>query len=95
MNKVQSILDTRKHRLRFLRKFYAECSNPNYFQRSKILREQPNLRGIDSKQLKVWFQNHRSREKQKKENGELLAENKKLAAANELLREENDCLQQK
>ncbi|KAL0322338.1 UNVERIFIED_CONTAM: Homeobox-leucine zipper protein REVOLUTA [Sesamum calycinum] len=37
----------------------------------------------------------RSREKQKKENGELLAENKKLAAANELLREENDCLQQK
>ncbi|KAL0298698.1 UNVERIFIED_CONTAM: Homeobox-leucine zipper protein REVOLUTA [Sesamum radiatum] len=78
-----------------LEKIYAECSNPNYFQRSKILREQPNLRGIDSKQLKVWFQNHRSREKQKKENGELLAENKKLAAANELLREENDCLQQK
>ncbi|XP_011076981.1 homeobox-leucine zipper protein REVOLUTA-like isoform X2 [Sesamum indicum] len=78
-----------------LEKVYAECSNPNYFQRSKILREQPNLRGIDSKQLKVWFQNHRSREKQKKENGELLAENKKLAAANELLREENDCLQQK
>ncbi|KAL0303155.1 UNVERIFIED_CONTAM: Homeobox-leucine zipper protein HOX10 [Sesamum radiatum] len=78
-----------------LEKVYAECSNPNYFQRSKILREQPHLRGIDSKHLKIWFQNHRSREKQKKENGELLAENKKLAAANELLREENDCLQQK
>ncbi|KAL0402243.1 UNVERIFIED_CONTAM: Homeobox-leucine zipper protein REVOLUTA [Sesamum latifolium] len=78
-----------------LEKVYAECSNPNYFQRSKILREQPHLRGIDSKQLKVWFQNHRSREKQKKENGELVAENKMLVAANELLREENDCLQQK
>ncbi|KAK4430906.1 Homeobox-leucine zipper protein REVOLUTA [Sesamum alatum] len=78
-----------------LEKAYAECSNPNYFQRSNILREQPCLKGIDNKQLKVWFQNHRCREKQKKESGELVAENNKLAAANKLLREENDCLQQK
>ncbi|KAI3458978.1 hypothetical protein Pfo_015641 [Paulownia fortunei] len=78
-----------------LEKVYAQCSNPNCFQRAKILREQPNLKGIDKKQLKIWFQNRRCREKQKKENGELLAENKKLAVANKLLREENLCLQKK
>ncbi|KAL0402241.1 UNVERIFIED_CONTAM: hypothetical protein Slati_4254000 [Sesamum latifolium] len=42
-----------------LEKVYAECSNPDYFQRSKILWEQPHLRGIDNKQLKVWFQNRK------------------------------------
>lgn len=35
----------------------------------------------------------RCRERQKKENGESLAENRKLDVANKLFREENDCLQ--
>ncbi|KAI3470468.1 hypothetical protein Pfo_027131 [Paulownia fortunei] len=84
-----------EEQIEVLEKAYAECSNPNHFQRAQIMREQPILRGIDNKQLKVWFQNRRCREKQKKENGDLVLENRRLTAANKLLRKENDGLQKK
>lgn len=48
-----------EEQIEVLEKFYAECSSPNHFQRQQIMREQPVLRGVDSKQLKVWFQNRR------------------------------------
>ncbi|XP_042017942.1 homeobox-leucine zipper protein HOX9-like [Salvia splendens] len=78
-----------------LEKAYAVCSNPNHFQRQQMMRDQPALRGIDHKQLKVWFQNRRCREKQKKENGDVAAENRRLHEANKMLKEENDGLNQK
>ena len=42
-----------------LEKAYAVCSNPTHFQRQQMMRDQPALRSIDHKQLKVWFQNRR------------------------------------
>ncbi|KAK4436003.1 Homeobox-leucine zipper protein REVOLUTA [Sesamum alatum] len=110
-----------EEQIEVLEKVYAECSNPNYYRRAQIMQEQPILRGINTKQLKIWFQNRRHsrnsgsrvslltmegaeilqtslvrcREKQKKENGNLALENKKLAVANKMLRQENDGLQKK
>ncbi|XP_057784620.1 homeobox-leucine zipper protein REVOLUTA-like isoform X2 [Salvia miltiorrhiza] len=78
-----------------LEKAYAVCSNPTHFQRQQIMRDQPALRGIDHKQLKVWFQNRRCREKQKKESGDVASENRRLNEANKMLKEENDGLQKK
>ncbi|KAL1542441.1 homeobox-leucine zipper protein HOX9-like [Salvia divinorum] len=78
-----------------LEKAYAVCSNPTHFQRQQMMRDQPALRGIDHKQLKVWFQNRRCREKQKKESGDVAAENRRLNEANKMLKEENDGLHQK
>ncbi|XP_042011431.1 homeobox-leucine zipper protein HOX9-like isoform X1 [Salvia splendens] len=78
-----------------LEKAYAVCSNPTHFQRQQMMRDQPALRGIDHKQLKVWFQNRRCREKQKKESGDVAAENRRLNEANKMLKEENDGLNQK
>ncbi|KAK4482064.1 hypothetical protein RD792_011586 [Penstemon davidsonii] len=82
-----------EEQIEVLEKVYAQCSNPNRFQRAQIMSEQPLLKDVDNKQLKIWFQNRRSREKQKKENSELVAENKNLDVANKLLRDENDRLQ--
>lgn len=48
-----------EEQIEVLEKAYAECSNPNHFQRQQIMHDQPTLRGIDHKQLKVWFQNRR------------------------------------
>ncbi|XP_051116127.1 homeobox-leucine zipper protein REVOLUTA-like [Andrographis paniculata] len=74
---------------------YTQCPNPNHLRRAQILREQSVLRGIDTKQLKIWFQNRRCRERQRKENDDLMSENRRLMAANKMLREENDSLQKK
>ncbi|KAL0358665.1 UNVERIFIED_CONTAM: Homeobox-leucine zipper protein REVOLUTA [Sesamum angustifolium] len=110
-----------EEQIEVLERVYAECSNPNHYRRAQIMREQPILRGINNKKLKVWFQNRRHscnsgsrvslltvggaeihhtslvrcREKQKKENGNLALENRRLATANKMLRQENDGLQKK
>ncbi|KAL2525840.1 Homeobox-leucine zipper protein REVOLUTA [Abeliophyllum distichum] len=73
-----------------LEKLYAECQNPSRIQRLQILNAHPVLKDIENRQLKIWFQNRRCREKQKKENSELLSENRSLIAANKLLRQEID-----
>ncbi|KAG8390799.1 hypothetical protein BUALT_Bualt01G0121100 [Buddleja alternifolia] len=84
-----------EEQIEILEKVYAKNSNPNCYQRAEIMSEEPLLMGIDKKQLKVWFQNRRCREKQKKEYSELEAENKKLTKANKALRVENNSLQKK
>ncbi|XP_051121229.1 homeobox-leucine zipper protein HOX9-like [Andrographis paniculata] len=84
-----------KEQVDALEKLYTECSNPSHGRQLQIIQEHPLLKGIDIKQLKNWFQNRRSRERQKTENGHLIAEQKQLAASNKLLREENENLQKK
>ncbi|KAK9676717.1 hypothetical protein RND81_11G095000 [Saponaria officinalis] len=76
-----------------LERVYAECPKPSSFRRQQLIRECPILSNIESKQIKVWFQNRRCREKQKKESSQLQTVNRKLAAMNKLLMEENDRLQ--
>ncbi|KAH6801686.1 hypothetical protein C2S51_033132 [Perilla frutescens var. frutescens] len=84
-----------EEQIEILEKAYAVCSNPSHFQRQQIMRDQPALRGIDHTQLKVWFQNRRCREKQKKENCDVASENRRLTVANTMLKVENDELQKK
>ncbi|CAL0334501.1 unnamed protein product [Lupinus luteus] len=76
-----------------LEKVYAECPKPTSLTRQQLIRDSPILSNIDPKQLKVWFQNRRCREKQRKEASLLQTVNKKLSAMNKLLMEENDRLQ--
>ncbi|KAI9077830.1 hypothetical protein K1719_040176 [Acacia pycnantha] len=76
-----------------LERVYAECPKPSSLRRQQLIRECPILANIESKQIKVWFQNRRCREKQKKESGQLQTVNRKLSAMNKLLMEENERLQ--
>ncbi|KAF1895242.1 hypothetical protein Lal_00043887 [Lupinus albus] len=76
-----------------LEKVYAECPKPTSLTRQQLIRDSPILSNIDPKQLKVWFQNRRCREKQRKEASLLQTVNRKLSAMNKLLMEENDRLQ--
>ncbi|XP_071711814.1 homeobox-leucine zipper protein REVOLUTA-like [Rutidosis leptorrhynchoides] len=76
-----------------LERVYAECPKPSSLRRQQLIRECPILSNIEPKQIKVWFQNRRCREKQKKESCQLQTVNKKLSAMNKLLMEENDRLQ--
>ncbi|XP_074566730.1 homeobox-leucine zipper protein HOX32-like [Curcuma longa] len=76
-----------------LERVYNECPKPSSLRRQQLIRECPILSNIEPKQLKVWFQNRRCREKQKKESSRLQAVNRKLSALNKLLMEENDRLQ--
>ncbi|KAL9268699.1 Homeobox-leucine zipper protein ATHB-15-like protein [Drosera capensis] len=76
-----------------LERIYHECPKPSSLRRQQIVREIPILSGIEPKQIKVWFQNRRCREKQRKEASRLQAVNRKLAAMNKLLMEENERLQ--
>nr|QOQ51179.1 class III HD-Zip protein [Cathaya argyrophylla] len=75
-----------------LEKFYSECPKPNAFRRQQLIRECPLLSNIEPKQIKVWFQNRRCREKQRKEATRLLALNEKLKAMNKVLVKQNDNL---
>lgn len=76
-----------------LESVYAECPKPSSLRRHQLIRDCPILSNIEPKQIKVWFQNRRCREKQKKESSQLQSVNKKLSAMNKLLMEENDRLQ--
>ncbi|EPS59283.1 hypothetical protein M569_15525, partial [Genlisea aurea] len=76
-----------------LERLYHECPKPTSMRRQQLIRECPILSSIEPKQIKVWFQNRRCREKQRKEASRLQSVNRKLAAMNKLLMEENDRLQ--
>ncbi|KAK9664027.1 hypothetical protein RND81_14G015000 [Saponaria officinalis] len=76
-----------------LERVYAECPKPTSLRRQQLIRECPILSNIEPKQIKVWFQNRRCREKQRKESSRLQTVNRKLSAMNKLLMEENDRLQ--
>ncbi|CAA0838516.1 Homeobox-leucine zipper protein ATHB-8 [Striga hermonthica] len=76
-----------------LERLYHECPKPSSLRRQQLIRECPILSNIEPKQIKVWFQNRRCREKQRKEASRLQAVNRKLTAMNKLLMEENDRLQ--
>ncbi|XP_074276224.1 homeobox-leucine zipper protein REVOLUTA-like isoform X2 [Silene latifolia] len=76
-----------------LERVYAECPKPSSLRRQQLIRECPILSNIEPKQIKVWFQNRRCREKQRKESSQLQTVNRKLTAMNKLLMEENDRLQ--
>ncbi|KAF7154554.1 hypothetical protein RHSIM_Rhsim01G0216100 [Rhododendron simsii] len=73
-----------------LERVYAECPKPSSLRRQQLIRECPILSNIEAKQIKVWFQNRRCREKQRKEASRLQTVNRKLTAMNKLLMEEND-----
>nr|QOQ51176.1 class III HD-Zip protein [Ginkgo biloba] len=75
-----------------LERLYHECPKPNSFRRQQLLRECPILSNIEPRQIKVWFQNRRCREKQRKEATRLLALNEKLTAMNKVLVKQNDNL---
>ncbi|RWR85825.1 homeobox-leucine zipper protein HOX32-like protein [Cinnamomum micranthum f. kanehirae] len=76
-----------------LERVYMECPKPSSIRRQQLIRECPILSNIEPKQIKVWFQNRRCREKQRKEASRLQTVNRKLTAMNKLLMEENDRLQ--
>ncbi|KAL8103312.1 homeobox-leucine zipper protein ATHB-14-like [Apium graveolens] len=76
-----------------LERVYADCPKPSSSRRQQLMKEIPILSNIEAKQIKVWFQNRRCREKQRKEASSLQTVNGKLSAMNKLLMEENDRLQ--
>ncbi|XP_077252918.1 homeobox-leucine zipper protein HOX9-like isoform X2 [Tasmannia lanceolata] len=76
-----------------LERVYMECPKPSSMRRHQLVRECAILSNIEPKQIKVWFQNRRCREKQRKEAYGLQTVNRKLTAMNKLLMEENDRLQ--
>ncbi|KAF6164178.1 hypothetical protein GIB67_010148 [Kingdonia uniflora] len=76
-----------------LERFYLECPKPSSVQRQQLIRECLILANIEPKQIKVWFQNRRCRDKQRREASRLETVNRKLSAMNKLLMEENDRLQ--
>ncbi|OIW17008.1 hypothetical protein TanjilG_00148 [Lupinus angustifolius] len=76
-----------------LERLYHDCPKPTSIRRQQLIRDCPILSNIEPKQLKVWFQNRRCREKQRKEASRLQTVNRKLTAMNKLLMEENDRLQ--
>ncbi|KAI3806860.1 hypothetical protein L1987_22777 [Smallanthus sonchifolius] len=78
-----------------LERVYHECPKPSSVRRQQLIREFPILSNIEPKQIKVWFQNRRCREKQRTETSRLQTVNRKLAALNKLLIEENDRLQKR
>ncbi|KAJ0248280.1 START domain-containing protein [Hirschfeldia incana] len=77
-----------------LERVYSECPKPTSLRRQQLIRDCPILAHIEPKQIKVWFQNRRCRDKQRKEASRLQSVNQKLSAMNKLLMEENDRLQQ-
>ncbi|KAK7246140.1 hypothetical protein RIF29_41000 [Crotalaria pallida] len=99
MHKDNNSMDSSKYvrytpeQVEALERVYAECPKPSSLRRQQLIRECPILSNIEPKQIKVWFQNRRCREKQRKEASRLQTVNRKLSAMNKLLMEENDRLQ--
>ncbi|XP_060205800.1 homeobox-leucine zipper protein ATHB-15-like isoform X1 [Lycium barbarum] len=95
----KSVLDNGKYvrytpeQVEALERLYHDCPKPSSMRRQQLIRECPILSNIEPKQIKVWFQNRRCREKQRKEASRLQNVNRKLTAMNKLLMEENDRLQ--
>ncbi|KAF5941541.1 hypothetical protein HYC85_019183 [Camellia sinensis] len=73
-----------------LERVYVECPKPSSLHRQQLIRDCPILSNIEPKQIKVWFQNRRCQEKQRKEASQLQTVNRKMTAMNKLLMEEND-----
>ncbi|KAF5475050.1 hypothetical protein F2P56_006897 [Juglans regia] len=98
-NSAYKEMDTSKYvrytpeQVEALERVYSECPKPSSLRRQQLIRECPILSNIEPKQIKVWFQNRRCREKQRKEASRLQTVNRKLSAMNKLLMEENDRLQ--
>nr|AWD38909.1 class III homeodomain-leucine zipper protein [Ceratopteris pteridoides] len=76
-----------------LERVYNDCPKPSSSRRQQLIKDCPILANIGHKQLKVWFQNRRCREKQRKEMTRLNSWNTKLNAMNQILMEENERLQ--
>ncbi|XP_051183882.1 homeobox-leucine zipper protein HOX10 [Lolium perenne] len=76
-----------------LERVYADCPKPTSSRRQQLLRDCPTLANIEARQIKVWFQNRRCRDKLRKESSRLESVNRKVAAMNKLLMEENERLQ--
>lgn len=76
-----------------LEQLFGECAKPSHSQRLVMISENPILSNLDSEQIKVWFQNRRCLEKQKKDALEFQSVNDKMAATKKLLLVENDFLQ--
>lgn len=99
ISKQSSSIDSGKYvrytaeQVEALERVYTECPKPSSLRRQQLIRECPILSNIEPKQIKVWFQNRRCREKQRKESSRLQTVNRKLTAMNKLLMEENDRLQ--
>ncbi|CAN4089008.1 unnamed protein product [Withania somnifera] len=95
----KSVMDNGKYvrytpeQVEALERLYHDCPKPSSMRRQQLIRECPILSNIEPKQIKVWFQNRRCREKQRKEASRLQTVNRKLTAMNKLLMEENDRLQ--
>ncbi|KAI3727254.1 hypothetical protein L1987_67066 [Smallanthus sonchifolius] len=76
-----------------LERVYHECPKPSSIRRQQLVRDCPILSNIEPRQIKIWFQNRRCREKQRREASRLQGVNRKLSAMNKLLMEENERLQ--
>ncbi|XP_076881219.1 homeobox-leucine zipper protein ATHB-15-like [Bidens hawaiensis] len=98
-NNNNNIMDNGKYvrytpeQVEALERLYHDCPKPTSLRRQQLARECPLLSNIEPKQIKVWFQNRRCREKQRNEASRLQSVNRKLSAMNKLLMEENDRLQ--
>ncbi|EFJ14784.1 hypothetical protein SELMODRAFT_180804 [Selaginella moellendorffii] len=75
-----------------LERVYHECPKPSSIRRQQIVRDYPVLGNIEPRQIKVWFQNRRCREKQRKETSRLQSVNSSLTAMNKIIMEENERL---
>ncbi|KAJ4827228.1 hypothetical protein Tsubulata_034570 [Turnera subulata] len=74
------------HQIQELESFFKECPHPDEKQRMELSRRL----GLESKQIKFWFQNRRTQMKtqlERHENIILRQENDKLRAENELLKQ--------